>query len=403
MKSTITSILFLTTLIFSSFGQNIDDNKVNFKYIQLPLQKVNPLFSTYEVRVNHLYKKANEDSLLIFQQRKDAAQANYQAQYNAYIVQKNALDKVYLNQLAQYEKATNAGTPATVPVPPTYPNAPLFVPLDAPRLHTELTDNEVNSLIDIQGFTKGLGGSMLTIDVYPIRDIRIIETKTGSGATTKYDYKCQYILPIMVTFETPTEGALLKKTYFETIQYQSMKSYSSKYEYQAWFIDNGAQYYRDLERNTRKSALQEVNGILNNEFGYVSMQRNAELYSVKKYRDYDYAEVTAAYTLTTQALNLVAKDRNRASAIEKISQAIAKWEVLLGESNMTDDKARVNDKITAMIHCNLAELYTWKGDYDKAELHTNLSLNGGVAKFRNHSERVQSFYADQRKRWEVHY
>jgi hypothetical protein len=207
----------------------------------------------------------------------------------------------------------------------------------------------------------------------------------------------------MVSFETPTEGALLKKTYFETIQYQSMKSYSSKYEYQAWFIDNGAQYYRDLERNARKSALQEVNGILNSEFGYVSMQRNAELYSVKKYRDYDYAEVTAAYTLTTQALNLVAKDRNRASAIDKISQAIAKWEVLLEESNMTDDKARVNDKITAMIHCNLAELYAWKGDYDKSELHTNLSLNGGVAKFRNHSERVQSFYADQRKRWEVHY
>jgi hypothetical protein len=56
-----------------------------------------------------------------------------------------------------------------------------------------------------------------------------------------------------------------------------------------------------------------------------------------------------------------------------------------------------------MIHCNLAELYAWKGDYDKSELHTNLSLNGGVAKFRNHSERVQSFYADQRKRWEVHY
>ena len=57
MKTILTLCLFIG-FISVVCAQNIDDNKVNFKYIQLPLQKVNPLFSNYEVRVNHLYKKS---------------------------------------------------------------------------------------------------------------------------------------------------------------------------------------------------------------------------------------------------------------------------------------------------------------------------------------------------------
>ena len=97
------------------------------------------------------------------------------------------------------------------------------------------------------------------------------------------------------------------------------------------------------------------------------------------------------------------RDRDRSSAKEKLDQAINAWKAILTESNLSDDKARINDKVTAMIQCNLAELYSWRGDYDQAELHKNLALNSGVNKFRNHAERVQGFYADQKKRWSVHF
>jgi hypothetical protein len=56
-----------------------------------------------------------------------------------------------------------------------------------------------------------------------------------------------------------------------------------------------------------------------------------------------------------------------------------------------------------VIYCNLAELLVWRGDFDQAELYVNLALNSGVMKARNHAERVQAFYADQKKRWQVHY
>jgi hypothetical protein len=124
---------------------------------------------------------------------------------------------------------------------------------------------------------------------------------------------------------------------------------------------------------------------------------------VKKYRDYDYTDVIAAYTASTQALNLVSKDRNRASAYDKLDQAIVKWKNILQDSNPTDEKSRINDKVSAVIYCNLAELLAWRGDYDQAELYTNMALNSGVMKARNHAERMVGFYADQKKRWQVHF
>lgn len=399
----ITLLLVFSCVFLGIKAQNIDDNKISFPFIQLPLQKVNPQFTTYEVRVNHVYATANNDSLVVYNARKEAAQKSYDIQYATWIEQKKAIDRNYLAQMAAYEKAINAGTLATLPPNPVYPAVPLFIPLEKIKLHSVLTDTDVANAISLEGFQKGLGGSIVTINVHPIRSVKIIETKSGSGAATKYNYKCEYILPIEVTFETPTDGKLFSKVLFDNVQNYSMKSYASKYEYQSWYMDNGDKFFEDMEREVRKSSLSQVNQILNNEFGFVKTTRGAELYNVKKYKNYEYKDVIEAYTLTTQALTQVGKDRNRASAIPKIDQAIAKWNIILGESNTYDDKARINDKVTAMIQCNLAELYVWKGDFDQAELYVNLALNSGVFKFKNHAERVQGFYADQKMRWNIHY
>lgn len=398
-----TLLLLFTSAIIGVKSQNIDDNKVSFPYIQLPLQKVNPQFTTYEIRVNHLYTNANTDSLTVYNNRKDLAQKTFDVQYSIWLEQKKSVDRAYLAQMATYEKAINAGTIATLPANPIYPIAPVLATQEKIKLHSELSDNDVNNSIVLQGFEKGLGGSIITIDVHPIRSIKIIEKKSGTGPTTKYNYTCQYILPIEVTFETPIDGKIYHKILFDNFQSYSMKSYASKYEYQSWLMDNGDKFFTDMERDVRKSALNETNNILNNQFGFVKTTRGSELYAVKRHKDYDYTDVTEAYTLTTQALSNVYKDRNRSSAKEKIDQAIKKWNIILEESNTIEDKARVNDKITAMIQCNLAELYVWKGDFDQAELYSNLALNSGVFKFKNHAENVRGFYNDQKMRWKVHY
>jgi hypothetical protein len=402
MKKLITAC-FYSAALFITQAQNIDDNNASFGYIQLPMQKLNAAITSYEVRVIHTYKTANEDSSKVFQQRKETAEKNYKTQYDLWLTQKKNIDKQYYAQLAQYEKNVNAGVAATAPAAPLYPASPLFVPVEQPRLHTELTDTDVAASMDLKGFTKGLGGAILTIDILPIRDVRIIETKTGTGPSTKYEYKCQYVLPVDVSFDTPTDGNRLKKRFFEGLQYQTMKSYNSRWEYLVWLADNEQQFYKDLERDARKRAFAEINTTLNNEFGFVPMTRGTEIYSVKKYKDYDYSDVITAYTATSQAFALVYKDKNRAASFDKIDQAVLKWKTILQDSNPTDEKSRINDKVSAVIYCNLAELLVWRGDFDQAELYLNLALNSGVLKARNHAERVASFYADQRKRWQLHY
>lgn len=402
MKTILTLCLFIGS-ISVLFAQNIDDNKVNFPYIQLPLQKINPQFKTYEVRTNHAYKNANNDSVIVYNSRKEAAQKAFEFQYNTWLEQKKIIEKNYLAQMAVYEKAVNAGTAATLPTAPVYPSAPLFVPIEKIKLNSEILETDVTNAITLQGFEKGLGGSIATITIHPIRSVKIVETKTGSGAATKYEYKCQYILPIEVSFETPTDGKLFNKILFDNIQNYPMKSYSSKYEYQSWFIDNSEKFFLDLEKEVRKSELIEVNQQLNSEFGFVKTTRSTEIYTIKKYKDYEYSDIVAAFTLTTQAFALVGNDRDRSSAMAKLDLAIAKWKSILEESNTIDEKARVNDKITAMIQCNLAELLVWKADFDQEELYVNLALNSGVFKLKNQAERVQSFYADQKKRWKANY
>lgn len=398
-------ILFLLTISSFSvlFAQNIDDNKVNFQYIQLPVQKINPVYTNYEVRIHHDYRRANEDSAQVFAQRKQLQEIAYQSQYNAWLNQKKQLDRQYLIQMAAYEKAQSAGTPATLPTLPQYPASPVFEPLEPIRLNTEINEQDIVQSMDLKGFSKGLGGFIINYTVLPIQSIRILESKKGSGSNTRYEYVCEYILPVDVTIETPTEGQVFKRRLLETSLNQAMKTYNSKYEFQLWWMDNQQQFYSEIERDARKRAIKEVNQQLNNEFGFVNSTRTAELYSVKKFRDYDYSDVTKAYTLTTQALNLLGKDRNRSGAYAKLDQAIVSWKTILEESNLADDKARINDKISGMIYCNLAELLMWRGDFDQAELYSNLALNSGVMKARNHAERVVGFYTDQRKRWQVHF
>jgi hypothetical protein len=105
---------------------------------------------------------------------------------------------------------------------------------------------------------------------------------------------------------------------------------------------------------------------------------------------------------TVQALMLVSQDRDRSSAMDKIEEALAEWEMILEESNTYDKKARINSKITAMIQCNMAELLAWQGEFDQSQINVNLAISAG-GKFKRHANAEQSFYADQKKRWNVHY
>ena len=409
MKKT---LFILGTLLLGSgavMAQNIGDNKVTFQYIQLPKIKIDDKFNAHEVRVEHAYKDANQDSLAMHEMRKQAALTRYEQELVIYHRMKDSIDRNHLQAMASWEIKTNAGTlgvdgkPLPQPSQPFYPTAPILERVEGPRLHTELADNQVVDNISIEGFEKGLGGAIVTLKVLPIRNIQVVSTKKGSGSSTKYDYRCLYTLPVELTLATPTQGTLTQFVINQGQQSYNIKSFKSSYEYELYMMDNKDQFYMDLERAARNNAVSSARNYLNDNFGYVLRNRVAELYTVKRHKKYDYSDVTNAYTKSVQALSQVKNDRDRSGAADMIEEALEMWKSIMEESNTYDNAARINDKISAMIQCNMAELYVWLGEFNDSEMQANLALNSGEGKAKRHLNGELGFYKDQRVRWEANY
>ncbi len=407
MKTLLLIVSFIGSFSLT-FGQVINDNKIQFTYTQLPYFKLDALFTKYVVKFVHGYEQSNQEALAAHELNKAMAMSVFEQsmiQHNQAVA---TIDANYYRLMAQWEKNVNAGKtqanglPLLQPARPAYPVAPLFPGLELPRVNSSMDESAVINKINISGFEKGLGGFVVTVNVLGLDNIQINESKKGTGTATKYTYTATYNLPVEVTVESPTQGKLIFLRILEERQSYKIGSYSSKYDHKVYMLTNKEKFHSDLEKAARAKAISETNQYLNNQIGFVSKTRNIEIYAVKKFKSYDYSDITNAYTKTVQALNLVSQDRNRASAIAKIDEALAAWEGILYESNTYDKKARINDKVTAMIQCNTAELLAWKGQYDQAQANANLAISGG-GKFKRHANGEKNFYADQKKRWNVHY
>lgn len=407
MKKLLLSIAFLGSFGLV-FGQIINDNKVSFGYVQLPFFKIDNTFTTYDVKVAHGYLQANNDSLAAHASKRQMAMSIFENAMASYESSRDSVDLFYFQQMATWEKDVNAGKllanglPLPEPARPIYPRVPVYPSTTQPRLHTAYPDNSFTSAINIEGFTKGMGGFVVTVNMLPLQNIVIKEAKTGTGATVKYSYTAHYVLPVEVTVETPTQGKLIFLRILENTQTYKIGDYKSKYDYKLYMLSNEDQFYTQLETTARANAVKETNNYLNDQIGYRNRTRNIELYSVKKFKDYNYTDVTNAYTLSLQALQSIQGDRSRANAFGKIETALVAWAQIMTESNTFDKKARINDKITAMIQVNMAELQVWKADFMNAQMNINLAINEG-GKFKRHANSVKGFYTEQNKRWDVHY
>ena len=397
---------FLTLSFAHVHAQNIDDEKVSFTYTQLPLVKIDEAYKSYEVVLDHRYEQANNDSTYLHEARQKLMLEFFQNAMANHQRTVDSLDRNYLMQMAQWEIQTNNGVkqpngqPLVAPKQPVYPLQPIYPVLTPIFLHAPLAEAELTKNVQLQGFSEGTGEIKITLAVLPLQNIQLIERKSGTGSSTKYTYSAQYNLPIEITVETPKNGIIMKLRVQEGAESYAIGEYKSKYDYQLCMLNSKEQFMRDLERSARSKAIQGANDYLNNQIGFPVKTRYAELYAVKRFKDYDYSDVTTAFTYTIQALELVKNDRDRKSALPAIDKAIAAWNEVLFESNNYDAKARINDKVTAMIQCNLAELMMWKADFQNAELNLNLAIaNGG--KFKRHADDEKPFLADQKRRWEV--
>ena len=379
--------LFALLFSFQLSAQNIDDNYVNFNYTQLPLIKVDESLRSYRFEVGTDVEGANADSAMMYQMRLDLAMKNYETQMETWLSQ--------MSLLQQQENTTGLSQAAN------YPQKPSLEVVLKPLQHTNTTTASASG-IKVSGFTEGNDGLLVRFLLQPIKNVRFSYSKKGEGSNTKYDYKCSYTLQTKVEVVHPENGTIYEKTMGGS-RTKGLGKYKSTYDFKKWYMNNRADFYTQIESEGRSAAISSTASAIDDQFGYINKSRKAEVYSVKKYKDYDYTDVILAYNKTSEALMMVGGSRDRSSAYDALDEAREMWLEILQESNLQNRKERINAKISAMIWCNLAEIAVWMADFTQTDIQVSNVQNSGVFKAKNHINGETSFYNDQKNRWKANY
>lgn len=401
MKKTI--LFCLTAISALSYAQNVTENKVNFGYIQLPENPIDDSYTTFEVIVERAYEKANEDSLMSYQTRLEIASANYEAQLTAWREQEKIKQRDYLKKMAAWQKLIDAGQAAQQPIKPIPSPQPVMDEVKDPMLHNDITDEAVSNRISLDGFSKAPGGASVTVGVLPISNFTIVNKKTGSGTSTKYVYSANYKLPVTIKVESPSQGVILNTIIRNNIQSYKLETYVTPYDFQLWWLDNEANFWVDFEQKVRNLVFTETSKTLNDKCGFPVKTRACEVYTVKKFKDHSYNDLTNAYSAAQQGYMAISGSKDYSGGHAKLSEANKIWEQMLTESNLSDKKSRVNDKVTALLYCNLAESYCWMNDFTNAMRYVNLAKGAGVNKFKKIAGRIENVINNNKTRYNANH
>ena len=385
--------LFLLFIICSLQlqAQNIDDNFITFPYTQVPLIPIEQGSRFVRFSVEQGVDKANQDSTTNYHIKTANAERLYEQRMSIWYGK--------MSLLQQQENTSGVSQTASYPIKPYLKHVP------SPIMNSISVENLSSTLegISIPGFQKADGGLLVTFKIMPLRDFRISHKKSGTGAQTKYAYSCTYYLAAKLEVYGPDGTIMFERLVGNTKRTKVLGKYKSKYAFSDWFMKNRSNVYSQSENQGRIAAIQSASKVLESQFGFVNKSRRAEVYSIKKYKDYDYSDVASAYNKTNEALLLVGGSPDRSNAYETLKEARNMWSVILEESNIQNRKERINGKVSAIIWCNIAEISMWMGDFNNVDIHVQNIRNSGVFKAKNHINGETSFYKDQRTRWEANF
>lgn len=108
----------------------------------------------------------------------------------------------------------------------------------------------------------------------------------------------------------------------------------------------------------------DINDLVNNRYGYSNVRRRTKIYKGKGEK-YSYDSHMLAYRKAQRAYENLIIDRDE--SISLLKMAIEIWEREMEESDTSNKKARINNKISQTLLLNLIEAKIIIGDYDGAK------------------------------------
>lgn len=395
-------LLFLGLSGTWASAQNILDNKVTFKYTQLPAVKINDATKTYSVEVSMGYQQRNTDSTNAY----DLASKNYlttlSTYMDAYDQQKAQIDRQHLNNMIIWENQVIAGnTTAVAPVKPPYPGMNPPVRPKKPFLIKEIQPTSIIPAIKIDGLTQNTGSAAKIKIVFEGFEKGMIKLEqSGTAPAIKYFYSIQYRHPLSLQVEAAGKGMVYSQRMAETEGFRSWrtKEFKTKSELELWWYDNENIVWEERQTQAIQENISVLNSYFVSTYGYPVQSRRIELYSAKQ-KNIDYSDVQKAYSTMETALLMLAYPDKIQQAQAKLQEALGMYNQILQESNPNDKKARVDANVTSACLVNMTEAYIWLNDYSNAEMTANKVITIGVNKYERDARAHLEFIRFQQARY----
>ncbi len=392
-------LIFYLFISFYGHTQTVKDYKVPFSYIQLPIEPLNKDITSYDVVFEDDFQQANQDTLAAYNTRLEAAKKEQASLLEIWNKDRLRIDRLYLSEMAVWEKAVNSGNAMVQPVKQPYPDYPLLKPVALAVLTNEVESDYCSSKINLSGYEKGPAGVVITLTHHGFQSAKIVKKISGSASLKRYKYTAHFKMPVQVKIVAPIQGLIYEKNYYFNESTELIKSEKSQYDFQLWWMDNEEKYWKSLQNKLLNNILSNLNSHVNTNYGFPQKSSESEIYVIKKYKDYDYASMVDAMSLAKKGYLDLINEVDKKSAKESLLKAIEIWEKDLEESNLNENKTRINKKSTALLYANLAEAYMWFEDFDKADLYINKAITLGVLKYKNHCKRLQDRMGNLKKRY----
>jgi hypothetical protein len=374
-------LLCLFILSFLSFlnAQNVSFEKVDFKFIQFPNNKLPQNSKNIKVEVILLYKDSVENLISINETYKQqVANENQQTQeeYDSKSFAEKAASAVILKE----------GKPEDE----VYMDIYIPIVYDAETLKAKY--------LNVEGFTYS--------DNYDFKISVLLdgfkydkETEMSSSLDPKsyyYATRCSNGVKALVY---NNKDSVIYREYFFDLNERDLKSSEWKSSLSAAQKDwgqNKLTYLKTFDEGMMEANMNEVSKIIINNYGYSVVERTSLVAKIKASK-FEYPEYELAYENMVLGLNLL-YDKTKTEEAEKyLNDAITAWTGALKESDLNDKKARINKEVTAATYLNIAEAYIWLNNFDEAEKLLNKVIV--IGEYKSKAEDLKAILQQQKVRY----
>ena len=380
MKKNILIIAFF--LIFGLVNaQNIQNTNVSFTQTLFPKKTLPANVKNYNVTVTTPYLKDDSSFRKIAEEKYQQDLKNFpnvlkEAEKNFYDIEiTNHNRKVeeakerYKLESEQFNKMSTLERLALIDKKPVLqiPERPVYVAPQPPRVESINVGDVIiynpetlaKSYIKLNGFGDGTDGIQIKIDfkgfeyVEPVATLVNVENYNPQTKEKFYTKQTQFVTkyrhPTML--QVSVDGKNLSSGIFQGTSEFQIKTTSSK----------PTRLY--IERQEIESIMSNINNYLNDQYGYITVNRYAMLYSVKN-RKGEYDDIEKARDFAISGYKNYTEHQE--DAVKDIANAIAIWEKTMTEVNYDDSKARIDEKVGTALLKNLIFATIMTNEFVKA-------------------------------------